>query len=211
MKTCSRCGAEKEATLEFFAPQRGALKANCRTCDTSFTRAWRAANPERRRATTAAHREANREALRAYEAAYRAANAEAIAASKAVWAAANPDKVLAIARKWRQENPERVAFFEAAYRASHPWKGRERAARRRARMAASPVVEKIAHKDIWERDKGRCHICGKKADPNDWHLDHIMPIALGGEHSHRNVAVSHPDCNRRKAAKALGQPRLMSV
>jgi 5-methylcytosine-specific restriction endonuclease McrA len=33
------------------------------------------------------------------------------------------------------------------------------------------------------------------------HLDHIVPLARGGEHSYANTQPAHPTCNRRKGAK----------
>lgn len=62
--------------------------------------------------------------------------------------------------------------------------------------------EDIRKSHIWERDMGMCHICGEAADRNDWHLDHITPLALGGKHTWDNVAVSHPHCNLAKGARA---------
>lgn len=32
-------------------------------------------------------------------------------------------------------------------------------------------------------------------------LDHVVPLARGGEHSYRNVKLAHPLCNSRKGAK----------
>jgi 5-methylcytosine-specific restriction endonuclease McrA len=32
-------------------------------------------------------------------------------------------------------------------------------------------------------------------------MDHVVPLARGGDHLYSNVAVSHPLCNRRKGAK----------
>jgi 5-methylcytosine-specific restriction endonuclease McrA len=54
---------------------------------------------------------------------------------------------------------------------------------------------------VWERDEGVCGICGTAADLSDWHLDHVVPLSKGGEHSYANTQVSHPVCNLRKHAK----------
>lgn len=74
---------------------------------------------------------------------------------------------------------------------------REYEASRRARKRGQ-FVERVYLATIWDRDGGICHLCGLSADPDDWELDHVVPLASGGEHSHANTAVSHPLCNRLK-------------
>lgn len=54
---------------------------------------------------------------------------------------------------------------------------------------------------LFERDHGICHICHKPADFDDFHIDHMFPLAAGGTNDPSNLAVSHPTCNRRKHAK----------
>lgn len=51
--------------------------------------------------------------------------------------------------------------------------------------------------EIWRRDRGICGICGRKVR-GDWHADHIVPWAFGGETSVDNGQVAHPGCNQRK-------------
>lgn len=56
---------------------------------------------------------------------------------------------------------------------------------------------------IIDRDNRRCHLCGKRVPPGVvLHIDHIVPLAAGGEHSRANGAVSCAPCNFRKGARA---------
>lgn len=64
-------------------------------------------------------------------------------------------------------------------------------------------MERVYRSVVWERDGGVCHICHEPADPTNWHLEHVVPLARGGEHSYANTAVSHPACNLRKGTKLL--------
>lgn len=82
-------------------------------------------------------------------------------------------------------------------------RGREYSRRRRERMHSSPNFERVSRAVVWDRDGGLCHVCGLPCDEHDWHMDHVVPLARGGEHSYRNVAVSHPLCNLRKATAAM--------
>lgn len=82
----------------------------------------------------------------------------------------------------------------------HREKHAEAVARRKARKMAA-FVEDIDRGVVLERDQGYCGICDELVDPNDFHIDHVIPISLGGAHSYANVQVAHPFCNLRKGAK----------
>lgn len=167
-----------------------------------------AANRERGRAASAKYRAANRERERERATAWQAANPERYRAVKAARYAANREQAQASAAAWRAANPERCRATNAAYRAANPGRTLESNARRRAIKRNAPVVERVYRAVVWARDGGRCHICRKPCDPNDWHLEHIVPLASGGEHSYRNVAVAHPSCNLRKGTSGPAQLRL---
>jgi 5-methylcytosine-specific restriction endonuclease McrA len=68
---------------------------------------------------------------------------------------------------------------------------------RRARKRGA-FVEKVDRQVVWIRDKGICYLCQQPADPDNWNLEHIIPLGPG-PHSYTNVAVAHPTCNQRKA------------
>lgn len=63
----------------------------------------------------------------------------------------------------------------------------------------------ITLKKLFERDKGICHICGKKVnvcvDANDneyGSIDHVLPVSKGGTHTWDNVKLAHRICNSLK-------------
>jgi len=89
-----------------------------------------------------------------------------------------------MAARWCKKNPGKVSAIRA---------------RRHAQINAA--IEEIDRQKIYERDKGICYLCGEPVDSNNWHLDHIIPLARGGEHVMTNVAVTHPFCNQSKNAK----------
>jgi 5-methylcytosine-specific restriction endonuclease McrA len=61
-------------------------------------------------------------------------------------------------------------------------------------------VEDVHPLVVLERDDGVCGICGEDVDPQNYHVDHIVPLAKGGEHSYRNTQAAHPACNMKKWA-----------
>ena len=106
--------------------------------------------------------------------------------SAAAWHKANPERHAASAREWQAKNKER-------YKATRQEGNR----RRRARLK-KVRVEKIDPWAIYKRDGGKCHICGKHVRRDVMSLDHLIPIADGGEHSVVNVRLAHVSCNVRR-------------
>lgn len=63
--------------------------------------------------------------------------------------------------------------------------------------AAIPVRVKMR---IWERDQGRCQLTGLKIDglKDKYEFDHIIPLAMGGEHRERNLQLVLSTAHREK-------------
>lgn len=78
-------------------------------------RAWRAANPDKVKASNRAAYKANSEQRIEYARAYRENNPEKVAECLRAWRAANPEKVKANNRAWRAANHEKVAEQGRAY------------------------------------------------------------------------------------------------
>lgn len=109
------------------------------------------------------------------------------------------------AKKYRTENLAYRAS-QAAYK--REWinkpenrvKARLYVKARRARISLAPVVETITQRQIdnlFVKQRGRCAACKKPMTL--YHMDHIKPLAKGGEHTIRNMQLLHPECNIRKA------------
>ncbi len=77
-------------------------------------------------------------------------------------------------------------------------------AERRARKRGARVGAPFTRQYIGERDSWQCALCGapidpalKWPDPMSQSLEHIVPLALGGEHSKENCTIAHLSCNSR--------------
>ena len=52
----------------------------------------------------------------------------------------------------------------------------------------------------WKRKRGQgvCHYCGKKFNPAELTMDHIVPLIRGGKSTKGNVAPVCKECNNKK-------------
>lgn len=105
------------------------------------------------------------------------------------YAREHSERKIAQGRVWREANPVRVAE-----------KRRQGDAVRRARLIGLHV-ESVDPSIVWQRDEGVCHLCSLPCDVENWHLEHVIPVARGGPHCYANTAVAHPLCNWSKGAK----------
>lgn len=46
--------------------------------------------------------------------------------------------------------------------------------------------------------QGLCYYCGQQVKPSELTMDHIVPIARGGQSSKGNVVTTCKECNNRK-------------
>lgn len=115
------------------------------------------------------------------------------------------ERAAAVAKQRYRQSPQR----KAARRKGKAW--------RRA-VERGVTAERFDPFEIFERDRWRCHMCGCKTpkrlrgtyENNAPELDHIVPLAAGGQHTRMNTACACRKCNGLKADKPLGQLRLVA-
>ena len=186
----------------------------CCECRQRERRIYEADHRDEVRAQTNKWREANRDKVLTSKKRYWKAHKEEAQATILQWREAHPDKVKEYYDRYYENNREKIKdlikkFKDAhreeineankIYKQEHPDRYRDYCENRRARIR-DQYVDDIKRIAVFERDNGICHICGLVVDKDNWHLDHVIPIAVGGEHSYVNVAVSHPKCNLQKGA-----------
>lgn len=54
-------------------------------------------------------------------------------------------------------------------------------------------------KIIYQRANGRCKLCGRKIELNNFSLDHVIPLSMGGADSMSNLQASCRGCNFQKS------------
>lgn len=202
-KRCTKCQTEYPATSEYFrkcASCRNGLTARCKKCMDQENRDYNAANREKIAEKQRAYYTENREAIKANARKHYAENKARHIQTANEWRAANPDKVRATQRKWSTNNPDKERQKVKNWRAANPDKRRAQAHRRRALEKLSGGTFTAADIEAIRLAQGnRCYICKKEL--TKFHIDHFIPVALGGTNDPGNLRLACPHCNQSKNAK----------
>lgn len=214
MKTCTKCKKSKPIT-EFNKQQDrcDGLQSHCKDCRKDA----RTENREHLKLISAAYYVANREKILAVNAEYRAVpanrakaktknaeryaeNREGILESQAVYNAipANRERKSAYSTAYYAANKDKIKAGNAA----RPEANRIRCRNRKAskREAGGKLSIDLASRLI-KLQRGKCACgCGHQLGAK-YHLDHIMPLALGGSNTDNNIQLLVATCNHKKHAK----------
>ena len=117
----------------------------------------------------------------------------------------NPKLYRERANRYRLENLDACKLALAKWRANNNEKKREHDQKRKAKKLNQyrNVSEGISQKLLIQQGRKCAALyCRKKLEKRDsWHLDHIMPLALGGLHDDSNLQILCVYCNLSKHAK----------
>lgn len=145
---------------------------------------------------------------------------------KSQWHAKNKERLSDKSKKYREDNKEEIARKKREYNATEAGKEKSKArfekwkmahpdgvnaiARRRRARKASVESESYSTEDVLTRWGTDCHICGEPVDldapRSTWvagwevglHLEHVIPLVIGGPDTVENVKPAHGLCNLRK-------------
>lgn len=194
-KTCTKCNNEYPATTEYFRRTilgRLGLSAECKTC---LAARWKSIPQEQKNKYNE---------------------------NKKNWLKSNPDKVEErkdYRKEYDKKNPSIIqrmkkAYYERHredvvkksknYRDTHPGyskiskeKNAEKHSKRRAlkllvggNFTEQDVVNKFSEQN------GECYYCHSLLE--DYHVDHYVPLAKGGDNTSSNIVIACPSCNLRK-------------
>ncbi len=234
VKQCTKCLQTK--SLAFYSKHNGAkasksgYRATCKQCDieanriyrannrekvNAAKREWAARNPESKRESDRRYRLANLEARTAYIKAWYANNSEwvreyrakpEVKAKKAEldrkYAKNNPHINRAASQRYRQNNPKKAAETARNYRQRNPELMRNKTHKRRALIAAQSFI--VSKKELRRLLEATCFYCNAAPATQ---LDHIIPIARGGNHSIGNLIGACPFCNASKGSRFITEWR----
>lgn len=194
MKKCSKCGELKP--LQDFArdkSKKSGYKSACKAClktpeHRAYAAKYRVEHLDYYREKHAEYRERNREAVRAYRRAHY-----------------DPQKQ----HEYYEKNRERLLQYGRAYNATEQGRARSALAKAKRRAHIATGDPGITLRALYDRDGGRCQLCGGLCDYDDFILrdgvtvvgnlypsiDHVVPLSRGGSHTWDNVQLAHKGCN----------------
>jgi hypothetical protein len=176
VKPCRKCGARERYN-----------SGECKSCHRKRSRKRREANPEKELARVRK---------------WQQSNPERDVKNKRNWREANPEKAAQLNREWCKANPEKKRESSRKWRATNPDKANANTHNRRAKVKGNGgKLSKDIVQLLLIQQSGKCACCGADLSQTGYHLDHIMPLALGGLNSDENVQLLTPTCNLRKGAK----------
>lgn len=73
------------------------------------------------------------------------------------------------------------------------------------------AVSKRTRFEVLRRDDHTCRYCGQSAPDVKLHVDHVIPIALGGTDDPSNLAAACADCNIGKASTSPSELKVAEV
>lgn len=126
-------------------------------------------------------------------------NRERKLATKKLYREKNKDVIKKKKLDWDTKNKEYILQKAKEYSLNNPVKRRIHQQNRRARCAGGKLSKNIVEK-LYKLQHGRCPAC-HLALKDDYHLDHIMPLSLGGTNTDDNVQLLHSTCNQQKHSK----------
>lgn len=216
-KSCTKCGVEKPLS-EFSRGKKNKDGLNywCKPCSSDYFRLWRSLNTEKTREANRKWREENPDKVKASSAKWYAANSqkaliytklwyesnkEKALATRAAWRAANKDRAMVATKAWQSNNRDKVRAAVKKWQKLNPDAVKSINHNRRARekQAAGRLSPDLSKK-LFALQKGKCACC-KKPLGSDYHMDHIMPLALGGTNTDDNIQLLRAKCNNQKYKK----------
>lgn len=160
----------------------------CFSCNYKDAQRWKSENPEKiKESSKKTKQKQGKGKLAAWKKAWDERNAEHKRIYRAKWYAENKDHCREYAVKYKEENRDVAIRSES---------------KRRVLKKLKEDKGNFTKEDVsllYDGQKGKCVYC--KSPLEKYHIDHIMPIKLGGDNSKRNIQLLCVSCNCRKNAK----------
>jgi 5-methylcytosine-specific restriction endonuclease McrA len=205
VKPCIKCGLSNRYP-----------SGKCKPCGDAASKKRHQENPDLAKAYRGKWYEANKQEAIAKRIQYRKEHPEQERETMKKWDAANKEKIAAKQAEYREKNKERLKLRDAkkyaqeterckaynkAWYANNPDAVRIKNQNRRARILnVGGKLSKGLSERLFDLQKGKCPCC-KRGLGKNYHLDHIVPLALGGSNDDSNAQLLRAECNLKKHAE----------
>lgn len=188
MRPCGKCGELRSSS-------------NCASCNKAYKAAYYAANRDRLKPIYAKNYAKNKSDIRKRHAEYYSKNRDQLLSSKKEYRLENKEKLSAAERKSRAKNIDGYRITRSIWNSNNRESIRINQENRRARkLKAGGKLSKGLAKKLFKLQRGKCACCNKPLG-NNYHMDHIMPIALGGTNTDDNIQLLTALCNMQKTSR----------
>lgn len=148
----------------------------------------------------AAYRESNKEKIKKIDKNYYQSNIVKMREKSSLWRINNIEKANQSSRNWRESNPDRYKILLDSWRKRNTDTLKIYHQNRRSKERKGGKLSKGLAERLYKLQVGKCACC-KQPLGNDFHLDHIHPIALGGSNTDENIQLLRSKCNLQKGSK----------
>jgi 5-methylcytosine-specific restriction endonuclease McrA len=212
MQIISRSDAKISEKKRFFTGEpciRGHVSerytkgGGCTKCRSNANKLHRFNNPEEFSAYQRNYVRKNKERKISYDAIRYQENKEKLADYQKKYYQENKEKCLARGVRHYQENKEKYDDYARKWRKENIDSLRVHRRNRKLRVKNAEGTHGVKDiKRILKLQKRTCAACYTKFKGDDYHVDHIVPLALGGSNWASNIQMLCPPCNMSKGAKA---------
>ena len=190
-KICNKCNETKDLSC-FYKDLKlsNGVIASCKPCCSKRRKEYYEENKDRERSNRREYYEENKDRARKYGREYYEKNKDKLRENTRIWQDKNKDKLRENKRNWIDKNRDKV----------------NESNQRRKALKKSLTVEQVDYTEIRKRDDA-CYLCSISfTDEERWntsltHIDHKIPLSRDGEHSYKNCALTHTQCNLSKRDK----------
>lgn len=166
---------------------RKVINGGCLECVRSKSREWYYLNTERAKENVNKYRDENKEKLRE---------------SARKWEQDNRDRINMLRRQRREERREMGVSEPDKWMVNNRerYNYLQRMAKQKRKTRARVNIDGATYRKWLESTEKICRYCAKDCT-DDFHVDHFLPIAKGGNHELCNLVISCPRCNLKKSDK----------
>lgn len=188
VKSCKKCGG-----TAFYADR------SCKSCKKEYGKKWADMHREKIKEFNAKWRKENPDKLKKCVHNWREKNKEKYYSSMAEYRNTHKKQRADTMLKWRLLNLDKIRDYFKKWTIKNPNANRIKCSNRRKMIGKGTLSKDIVEKLIFLQ-KGKCACCGEAIN-NNYHLDHKMPIALGGANEDWNMQLLTSKCNLKKGKK----------